>query len=169
MATRKSYPEDYYIRVLFEKVKVKEIMVTKVIKLYEDDELSRAEEIFVTQGVSYLPVVTHNDELVGLLTQKYLYKTLSPRKIDREEIDYAPDIIVDGQSFYDKDSLDSIILKNIMHKDPFTLSPEDSAGRAIVEMVKQNIGCICIIRDNRKLCGIVTYKDFGRLAAEILK
>ena len=165
---RKSYPEDFHIRSLLQKVKVKEIMVTRIIKLYEDDELSKAEELIITHGISYLPVVDHNERLVGLLSQKYLYKTQSPRKIDREEIDYDPGIIIDGHSFYDKETLDSYILRNIMLKDPFTLGPEDPLSKAILEMAKQNLGCICIVKENKKICGIVTYKEVGSLAASIL-
>ena len=157
-----------YIRGILEKIKIKTIMNKDVIKVHEHDELSKAEEIFLAKRIYYLPVVNQYNKLVGLLSQKYLYKTHSPRKIDSDELAYRPDILIDGNAFYDKEALDSFFLRSVMLKNPFTLTEEDSVLTAIFEMAKRKIGCICIIDGEKKVCGMLTESDLVKLTAQIL-
>ena len=157
-----------YIHSILEKIKIKSVMNTDVVKIREYEELSKAEELFLSHGIYYLPVVNQYNQLVGLLSQKYLYKTHSPRKINKDQLVHGPDIIVDGNTFYWKETLDGFLLRNVMLQHPFTLSPEDSIFTAIMEMAKRKIGCIIVIKEDKKICGIVTESDFIRLAAQIL-
>ena len=159
---------DDYIRGILENIKIKTVMNTDVIKIREYEELSRAEELFIKYGIYYLPVVNQYNKLVGLLSQKYLYKTQSPRHIDKDQLKYGTDIIVDGNAFYDKETLDGYILRNVMLKDPFTLTPDDSVLHAILEMAKRKIGCICVINVEKKVCGMITESDLVRTTAQIL-
>jgi len=150
------------------KTKVKEVMSKKVIKIYVDEKVSHALELFVQYRVYYLPVVNRKNHLVGMLTHKYLYKTQSPRRIMNEDVDYNPDFVYDGQSFYSKETLDSYTLSNIMYQEPFTLGPQDSAADAVISMYRKNIGCIPIVRPDRRVCGILTSQDLVHVAARIL-
>ena len=158
------------IKMLFEMTKVKDIMRADVITVYEDDDFSEAEEKFTRYGINYLLVTSRDNQLVGVLSQKYIYKTQSPRKIlGHEELDYDPNIIVDGDSFYDKESLDRYILRNIMGKNPFVLFPEDPITEAVFAMDKKNLGCIPIVDANNKVKGILTDKEIVRFLVQFLK
>ncbi|MBP9854017.1 MAG: CBS domain-containing protein [Candidatus Omnitrophica bacterium] len=157
-----------YIQRLLKETKIKEIMTVPVIKIYDYETLSRAEELFVQHSLYYLPVVNRFDELVGVITHKYLYKTVAPRKVTNDYIGFSKDMVVDGNSYYDRSTLDSYKLKDIMNPQPKTLGPEDSVAEAVLIMASQNTGCIPIIKGNKKVCGIMTHKDIVSLAALIL-
>jgi len=88
--------EDYYLRVLFEETKVKELMQKNYPYLNEGDELILAEQAFLSQAATHLPIIDEGKKLVGMLSQKYLYKAQSPRKILDGEVTYGKDVIIDG-------------------------------------------------------------------------
>lgn len=161
--------EIVYIQRLLKETKIKEIMTVPVIKIYEYEPLSRAEELFVQRGVYYLPVVNRLDQLIGVITHKYLYKTLAPRKVvTNNYMGFSKEMVIDGDFFYDKTTLDSFHLRDVMNMNPLTLSPEDSVAEAVLTMTRHNSGCIPIIKGNRKVCGILTHKDIVNLATLIL-
>ncbi len=161
--------EDYYLKVLFEKTKIKDVMTTPVVTIHENDEVSEAQMKFVNNHISHLIVVNTENKLVGIISQKYLYKTQSPRKIISEEMDYDPDILFDGDnSFYSKDTLDRFILHSIMSKDPFSLSPEDSLAKGILSMAQKKISCIPIVDQNRRPQGVLSHQEIVIFAAKLL-
>jgi len=157
------------LQTLFKGVKVKDVMKTPVIKIFEDDDFSVAEQKFIENKIFYLPVVTHENKLAGFITHKYLYKTQSPRKIQQEGMDYQPDIIVDGDSFYDKETLNSYILRHIMNKNPLTMSPGESVVEALRIFTRRNIEAIPVIEKDRTVAGIITKREILSLIAEKLE
>ncbi|MCA9405523.1 MAG: CBS domain-containing protein [Candidatus Omnitrophica bacterium] len=150
-------------------IKVEEVMRSPVLTIFVDDSLSKAAEIFVRERIYYLPVVQSNKKLVGLLTQKYLYKMRSPRRIIGEEFEEKMDTIVDGHSYYYKDMLDSYILKNIMYQTPAKALKTDSLNAVIKNMAKSNVGCVTVVDEKDVVCGILTEKDIiNYLAKKVL-
>lgn len=157
MPKRPKRPEDYYIRVLLQKVPVKEIMTSPVFSIHVDAPFSKVEEMFREQGIRHLPVVDERNVLVGLITQRDLYRMVSPRKLE------------DGGWYYDKEMLDDIILSRVMIDRPAVIHPEDSVGQALLMMVKGKYGCLPVVNEHQKLCGIITQVDILKTAAEILE
>ena len=151
-----------------EAIKVDQVMAKNFVKVYEDDNVSEAQQKFVQYGVYYLIVVDHDEKLVGLLSRKYVYKAQSPRKIISEEMDYEPDLIIDGDSFYEKEVLDNYILRNIMLKHPFTLAAEETLSKAILNMVYRNIVCIPIVDKKNNVLGVLTYMEILEFLAKKL-
>ena len=151
------HDEDYYVKILLNKVKISEIMISKVIAVYEYDRFSLVEEKMRTFNIRHLPVVDGAGKLVGIITQRDLYRAQSPRHLD------------DGNWYYDQASLDSNILNNVMTKNPYSLSPEDSVGKAVLIMAERKYGCIPVVQKDGKLVGIITRHDILRIAAEILR
>lgn len=151
------YPENYYIRVLLTKVKIKEIMVSKVICAKVNDKVSQVEKIMRDRSIRHLPIVDDKNKLVGILTQRDIFRIQSPH---RDE---------DGNWFYNSETLDTYILANIMTKNPFTLSPEDTVATALLAMYAKKFGCIPIVYENHELAGIVTQTDILGMAVRILK
>ncbi len=132
-------------------------MVDRVIAIREDEPFSRVEEIFRERHIRHLPVVNGGFKLVGIVTQRDLYRITPPRKDD------------EGKLIYDKDILDGYILKNVMTKNPFVLTPNNTAAEALLAMVDKKFGCIPIIDQFKTLVGIVTQLDMLRIAARILR
>lgn len=151
------HSEDFYIRALLNKVKLQEIMGGRVIAIREDEPFSRVEEIFRERHIRHLPIVDDNHKLVGIMTQRDLYRISAPR---RDE---------DGNSVYDKETLDGYVLKHVMTKNPFTLTPNNTVAEALLAIVDKKFGCIPIVDQYRTLVGIVTQIDILRIGAQILR
>ncbi len=152
-----THSEDFYIRELLNKVTLQEIMVSRVIAIREDEPFSRVEEIFREKRIRHLPVVNRDFKLVGIISQRDLFRITPPRKDD------------EGKLIYDKDILDGYILKNVMTKNPFSLTPNNTAADALLAMVDKKFGCIPIVDQFKTLVGIVTQVDMLRIAAQILR
>ena len=134
---------------------LKEIMVTKVISVEAEEAFSHVEEKLRTNRIRHLPVVDKNKKLIGIITQRDLYRAASPRKT--EEGDY-----------YDKTQLDSFILKHFMTPNPLTLGPESKIAEAIDVMATRKYGCIPIIASDKTLLGVVTQVDILKFISKWL-
>ena len=135
------------INSLLQSTTLGQIMIKPVISVREDDEFHVVQERMSHHGIRHLPVVNEAGVLVGLLTERYLYKIHSPRKLE------------DGSWYYDKVTLDNFILKNVMIKDPFVLTAESSLAEAMQTMSQQKYGCVVVVDDYHMPCGIVTRND----------
>ena len=151
------HTEDFHIRSLLNKVKLQEVMTKEVITIDINEPFSHVEEKFMRYHIRHLPVVENKDKLVGIVTQRDLYRIQSPRKLE------------EGDWYYDKEMLDSHILKSVMTPNPFTLGPENSVAEALLVMVDYKYGCIPIVRKDNILCGIITQIDILRIGAQILR
>jgi len=151
--------EKNYLKSLLEKTKLKDVMIKPAIVILENDQLSQAHMKFTDSRVSHLLVVNPSNKLVGLISPKYLYKTHSPKKRMSDDINYSSDIILDGDSYFSKESLDKYILRQIMHKDPFVLSPDDSIFEALIQMSRRNVSCIPIVSEDHEAVGTLTNQE----------
>ena len=154
---RLKYAEDFYIRSLFNKVKLGEVMTSPSISVLAEAPFRDVVKIFQERRIRHLPVVNSKNEVVGLMTQRDLYKIQPPHKNE------------DGEWVYDYDILDGFIFKNIMIKNPFVLSQDSMLAEAIIVMVHNKYGCIPVVDAAKKLCGIITQFDILRIAAQILE
>jgi len=149
--------EDFYIRSLLNKVKLQEVMTKAVITIDVNEPFSHVEEKFMRYHIRHLPVVENKIKLVGIVTQRDLYRIQSPRKLE------------EGDWYYDKEILDSHILKSVMTPNPFTLGPENTVADALLAMVDYKYGCIPIVGKDHALCGLITQIDILRIGARILR
>ena len=143
------------IRVLLRTMKVKEVMTAKVISIRVDTPFSEVPKRFNQFNIRHLPVVDNQNKLVGLMTQRDLYKLHSPRKLE------------DGSWYYDEDELNAYILEETMIRNPLAMHPEDCVGDAILAMVRTKYGCILIVDNDQVLVGVLTRFDILKMAARI--
>ena len=151
------YAEDYYIRMLLRKIKLQEIMIDKVISIREDEPFSHVEEKFRKHAIRHLPIIDEGYKLVGIITERDLYRICSPR---RDE---------DGNIVFDKETLDAYILKEVMTKNPIALSPNHTLADAILMMAEKKFGAVPVVDKYNSLVGILTKIDIFRLLAQILR
>lgn len=148
--------ENFFIRKVLKETRLKEIMTTPVISIRVDEPFSHVEEKFRTHGIRHLPVVDMENVVVGVITQRDLYRVVAPHHLD------------DGSWYYDRDMLDDEILEKVMTIRPRTFHPEDSIADALLEMAKTKYGCFPIVDKAGKLCGIITQIDILKIAAQIV-
>lgn len=152
--------EKNLLKLFLDDVRIDEIMSKDIIYVFEDDSLSIVQEKFIHNNISHLVVLERDtNKLTGVVSRKYVYKAQSPRKIIGQEVNYARDVIIDGESYYDKDILEGLILKNIMKREPFTLTPEDSVSGAIVNFCQRKLSFIPIVDQRNRVVG--TLSDFN--------
>ncbi len=152
-------PAKKEIKNLLFDTKIKKIMTTKVHAIHERDEFSKAVQLFNDHSLTHLPVITDHNKVVGLLSHMYIYKTQAPRRFVEGEMTAAPDMIMDGDGFYLKETLDRFQLKKIMKLDPLTLNQEESLAVAVHVMANKRIGCVPVVDDQKNLVGILTNQD----------
>ncbi|MFA6610677.1 MAG: CBS domain-containing protein [Candidatus Omnitrophota bacterium] len=126
------------------KIFLKTIMIKEPHVINIGEPFSRTWDMFKTYDIRHLPIVDDNGILKGIVTQRDLYRIESPRMTQ------------DGELMYVKDSLDAHILKQVMTRDVFTLSPDDTLGTALDAMIREKYGCIPIVDDRKHLVGIIT-------------
>ena len=160
---------DQAIQRFFKETKVSAIMMTPVRKVNVEDSLSKAEEMFTLYGISHLPVVDKKDKVVGILSHKYLYKIQSPRRFVGPEQDVSIDAIIDGDSYYWKETLDQFILANVMNSNHPIMNTDENVAQALMIMSQRKVGCISIVDDQNKLCGILTNQEIVNFITRALE
>ena len=143
------------IAQLIDQTKLKDIMTAEVFSVQANASFGQVARKMKEYNIRHLPIVDEHGKLVGLITQRMLYKIQSPRKL------------IDGEWYYDEEMLSDVILKHVMVQDVFTLGPEHSMGKALMKMVYSKFGSIPIVDNDNKLVGIVTRKDILKTAARI--
>lgn len=131
-------------RELIRTITLKDVMSTPVITVQVWEDFHVVYDKFTLHGIRHLPVVDDAGRLVGLVSQRHLYKLCSPRRKEN------------GGWYYDNDMLDAFILKQVMVGDPYVLRPHNTLEDAMKDMVRFKFGCIPIVDDNSKPVGMIT-------------
>lgn len=124
--------------------RIRQVMDSPVITVQETDDFALVQEKIALYDIRHLPVVDETGSIIGLITQRDLYQIHSPRRLD------------DGSWYYDKEALNKFLLKNVMLQKPFTLKANNSLYEAMDAMVLSKFGCVPIVDDYQKPCGILT-------------
>jgi acetoin utilization protein AcuB len=137
-----------------QKILLKDVMVKDPCAIDIDESFSKVWDLFKQYDIRHLPVIDSSGKLKGIVTQRDLYRIATPRKT------------MEGDLVYDKADLDKHILKYVMTKEVYTLSPEDTLGSAVRAMLLNKYGCIPIVDDKKCLVGIITQIDVFKAVLE---
>lgn len=159
---------DSQLGPMVRRLRVAEIMDENIPVLRNSAPVSRAGELFAAHPIYSLPVVDQEGVLQGVISHKYLYKTQSPRRVLTPEIAALPGILLEGDYYYDKDALDRYALKDIMNTQPVTISPEATVAEAIALMSERKVGCVPVLKGNRKVVGMLTQQNIVDTLAAVL-
>ncbi len=122
-------------------------MASPPVTVKETDDLHVVQDKFITHDIRHLPVLNDAGCVVGLISQRHLFKVHSPRRLE------------DGSWYYDQEMLDGFILKNVMIKEPFLLQADNTLHEALSAMAKSRFGCIPVVDRYRLPLGIITRSD----------
>ncbi|MCF6150076.1 MAG: CBS domain-containing protein [Candidatus Kuenenia sp.] len=123
---------------------VKEIMSTQLVTLSADSKLGFASDIMYLGRIRHLPVV-NGKEIVGILTQRDLYKAS------------LTSIVTNWNE--NKVFLDSVKVAETMTKDVISISSDTSVEDAAQIMIDKKIGCLPVVEDKNILVGLITETD----------
>ena len=132
--------------------RVSDAMTAEVCAISEDDRLSIAEDIMRLGRIRHLPVVSDEDELVGILSQRDLFRSALARSIGYGEV---------AQTHI----IESLDVKEVMTTKVVTVNQNASLVDAAQTMLDHKIGCL-VVMDDAKITGILTESDFVKLHAQ---
>ena len=125
---------------------VEEFMNTDIFTIRPEDILELVADMMDWQNLRYTPVENQKGQLVGLVSSRKIlryFRSSKPKKT-------------------------SVRVKDVMIKEPMTISPEQTVFEAMVSMKENNVGCLPVVK-NKQLIGVVTEREFLNLTSTILK
>ncbi len=125
---------------------VENIMSTDVFTLGRNDKLSVADDLMKQRRIRHIPVLNSDGELCGILSQRDLFRGILLRSLG-----YG--------SRVEQTMLDSLSIKDAMHDEVFTTSPESTLSDAADLMLSNKIGCLPVV-DGKRLVGMISEADF---------
>ena len=128
-------------------MQVHEIMSRDVAVIDRNDTLLTVEERMTTGKLRHLPVV-EQDEVVGLVTQRDLFKGAMSSAMGYGE---------KAQKAF----LQSVRVKEIMVYPVTTVTPETAVAAAVDMIIQRGLGCLPVVEQG-KLVGMVTKTDLLR-------
>lgn len=140
-------------------MKIKNVMVKKVITVKRGQTLIEAARIFVKNNISGAPVVDGRGKLVGMLSEKDLFRALYPD---------VRDILKDVRLWLGKEKIKhrveakkGIRVEKLMIKKIISVDPDAEILEAGSIMLTTKIHRLPVVK-NKKLIGIVSRPDIFR-------
>ena len=123
--------------------RIDQIMSRKLYTVQDEDLVDLVPNIMMWKQIRHLLVENDKGELVGLVTMGRL-----------------------GQhySVHDKKEKKAVPVKNIMVNDVYTVKRDTLTVEALALMREKKIGCLPVVNEDNKLVGIVTERDFLKVA-----
>ncbi|MFO7970512.1 MAG: CBS domain-containing protein [Desulfobacterales bacterium] len=135
---------------------ISKIMTRNAITIDMDAEISQARKIMSENNFRHLPVVDESNFLIGIVTDRDIRSVSSPSHIigdnDRETLK----------------RFSGIKIKDIMTKNPVSLSPLDTLQDVLILLQKKRFGAFPVIDEQKKLIGIVSVRDLLREFINVL-
>lgn len=132
---------------------VSDIMTSDVSTINMDTPSGRAMEACSEKRIRHLPVIDEQNRLVGLVTDRDLRYSISPR------------IGTISENNSDRESLKRPV-HLIMVRNPATTSPEVPLSKAAALMLEHRVGCLPVVDPERNVVGMVTTSDLMRHIAQ---
>jgi len=141
-------------------MKVKDIMSKKIITVPLHSTLLKAAKILANHDISGAPVVNEDGDLLGLLSEKDIFKALYPSHAEFYE---SPGVWIDLDSLEErtKDAADKPV-GDIMSKEVVTVNMETSLMQVGSIMLVRGIHRVIVVDQNNRIAGIVTRRDIYR-------
>jgi CBS domain-containing protein len=124
-----------------------QFMSTDLFTVNPDDLIDLAASVMDWRHIRHVPVEDADGRLAGLVTHRGLLRMM----ISRADSDTKP-----------------ITVREVMVKDPVTVSPSTSSLEAIEIMRRHRVGCLPVV-DGDQLVGIVTSYDFLDATAKLFQ
>ncbi|CAN5792364.1 hypothetical protein BH11MYX4_BH11MYX4_42580 [soil metagenome] len=125
-------------------IHVSDLLTSAVHSVGEDDKILRALESMLEASIHHNPVLDGEGRVVGILSDRDLLRALAG---DMRRVDPVGDV---------------------MSRQVVTVRPSTPAQEAAQLMLERGISALPVVDDAGKLCGIVTSRDFLRVAKNAL-
>lgn len=134
---------------------VRHLMAQKLVTLFAEQSLPLAEDIMRYRHIRHLPVIEEDGTLVGLISHRDILKA-----------NVSSLVGVTAQQRQAR--YDVVKVREIMTTNVWTVTPDTLAEKAAQLLLEHSFGCLPVV-ENGKLVGLVTERDFLKLAIAFLE
>jgi len=131
-------------------------MTAQVTTVTEDDTLFTARDLMADNQIRHLPVVADGDKLTGIITDRGI----------RSALPY--DLYMGIANEQEKEKVAALKIKDIMTREPKTISPLDTIQDALLKIQKEKVGAFPVVDDDGRLKGIISVRDLLRAFTNVL-
>ncbi len=146
--------QEGFVRRRMERTRVEQYMNTDLFTVNEEETVEFLGCLMDWQRIRHVLVEDNEHRLVGLVTHRGLLRYLTGRSSESDRSARAIDE-------------EPVPVKDIMIRDPISVTPETPTIDAIHVMRKHRIGSLPVVRDGR-LVGLITEQEFIHIAGQIL-
>lgn len=131
-------------------------MSRNVVTVDPDCGIIEAQELMVKHRIRHLPVVETNNTLIGIVSDRDIRSIMPSHLLAMQEYEKEKGLIVNFK------------VRDVMTKDPVTISPMDTLEDALLLMQKMRVGAFPVVDRQGKLQGIVSIRDLMRIFINML-
>jgi acetoin utilization protein AcuB len=131
-------------------------MTRKVITVDQEAYIFEAQELMTRNNIRHLPVVDKDNRLIGIVTDRDIRSAL-PYRFFKESFSETK-----------KEKLSNLSVKDIMSKNPISISPTYTIQDALLVIQDSRVGALPVVDDDGKLTGIISVRDLLRAFTNVL-
>ncbi len=131
-------------------------MTKNVITIEPEAGILEAKEKLVKHHIHSLPVVERDDILIGIVTDRDIRSAL------------PSGLLSDQDKESERGRLSYLKIKDIMTKNPVTVSPSQTLEDALLMMQKVRVGAFPVVDQKGKVIGIISRQDLMRAFINVL-
>jgi CBS domain-containing protein len=147
--------------------KISDIMTKEIVKVGPDTRVRDIAQLMTDHGVSGLPVVDKDDQLLGVVTEMDMIVRNTRFKIPNFIMILDHIIYLETpQQFQERlENMLGVTAQEIMTEEPATIAPDATIEELSELMADREVNPIPVVENNR-LVGIISRADIIRLMAE---
>ena len=129
-------------------------MTRKVITVDQEATIFDAQELLATNKIRHLPIVDQDRRLIGIITDRDIRSALPYKSLLEDS----------GE----KEKFSGFKVKDIMTKDPISISPTYTIQDALLLIQNSKVGALPVVDEAFKLRGIISVRDLLRAFINVL-
>ena len=131
-------------------------MTRKVITVGPETGLFEAQELMAESTIRHLPVIDPDDRLIGIVTDRDIRSAL-PYEFFKQH-----------PTEEEKQKFSRLQIKDIMSKNPLTISPTYTIQDALLMIQDAKVGALPVVVEENRLKGIISVRDLLRAFINVL-
>lgn len=144
-------------------MKVREFMITNVIKAHPNDSIKEVMTMLVEKKVGGLPICETDGTLVGMVSDGDILRSIKP--IEQRVYDFIFYMEYLGEENLQsrlKDLTEKEIIKIAKTKGLITVSPDDEIEHAVTLLSKHHFKKLPVVNPNNRVVGVISRGDVIR-------
>lgn len=138
-------------------MKAKDIMSKRLVTVTTDTTLLEVLRLIFGKDISSVLVLGENDELVGIISEKDIYKMMYPKYEDYVK---NPEMFMDHEKMEIKaEEISNIFAADFMRQEVDSILEDTPAMKAGALMMAKNINRLPVVDKNNKIVGVISRRD----------